>query len=118
MAKFDFTNDTITCAGRTFPVKFSVTPSGTVFVFVTMPDRHEPARVKFTPKDEAYPAALAAARGELSGEFTQPEEAAQVEAAPVEIEQPTPRPVPGARPSGALPPCAICLSILLWAAPR
>ena len=94
MAKFDFTNDTITCAGRTFPVKFSVTPSGTVFVFVTMPDRHEPARVKFTPKDEAYPAALAAARGELSGEFTQPEEAAQVEAAPVEIEQPTPRPVP------------------------
>ena len=122
MAKFDFTANTITCAGRTFPVKFSVTPSGTVFVFVTMPDRHEPARVKFTPKDEAYPAALAAARGELSGEFTQPEEAAQVEAAPAEerpeiisspaeaapaeieqpaaeaapaeIEQPTPRPVP------------------------
>ena len=97
MAKFDFTANTITCAGRTFPVKFSVTPSGTVFVFVTMPDRHEPARVKFTPKDEAYTAALAAARGELSGEYSQPEEAAPVEGeqpaaepAPVEIEQPAP----------------------------
>ena len=85
MAKFDFTNDTITCAGRTFPVKFSVTPSGSVMVFVTMPDRSEPARVRFTPGDEAYPAALAAAKGELSGEFTQPEDPA-----PVEIEQPAP----------------------------
>ena len=115
MAKFDFTNDTITCAGRTFPVKFSVAPSGSVMVFVTMPDRSEPARVRFTPGDEAYPAALAAAKGELSGEFTQPEEAAPVEieqpapveaapveieqpapveAAPVEVEQPTPRTIP------------------------
>ena len=90
MAKFDFTNDTITCAGRTFPVKFSVTPSGSVMVFVTMPDRSEPARVRFTPGDEAYPAALAAAKGELSGEFTQPEEPATVEPAPVAIEEPAP----------------------------
>ena len=88
MAKFDFTNDTITCAGRTFPVKFSVTPSGSVMVFVTMPDSDKPARVRFTPKDEAYPAALAAAKGELSGAYEQPEtpaeEPAPVEAAPVE----------------------------------
>ncbi len=90
MAKFDFTNDTITCAGRTFPVKFSVTPSGSVMVFVTMPDRSEPARVRFTPGDEAYPAALAAAKGELSGEFTQPEEPATVEPAPVAIEESAP----------------------------
>ena len=105
MAKFDFTNDTITCAGRTFPVKYSVTPSGSVMVFVTMPDSDKPARVRFTPKDEAYPAALAAAKGELSGIYDQPEtpanEPAPVEieqpaeeAAPVEIEQPTPRAVP------------------------
>lgn len=84
MAKFDFTANTITCAGRTFPVKYSVTPSGSVMVFVTMPDSDKPARVRFTPKDEAYPAALAAAKGELSGKFTQPEEPAPVEAAPVE----------------------------------
>ena len=118
MAKFDFTNDTITCAGRTFPVKFSVTPSGSVMVFVTMPDSDKPARVRFTPKDEAYPAALAAAKGELSGAYEQPETPAEepapveaapveepakehpeiisspVEAAPVEPEQPTPRAIP------------------------
>lgn len=107
MAKFDFTANTITCAGRTFPVKYSVTPSGSVMVFVTMPDSDKPARVRFTPKDEAYPAALAAAKGELSGVYEQPEtpaeEPAPVEikqpaeieqAAPVETEQPTPRPVP------------------------
>ena len=85
MAKFDFTANTMTCAGRVFPVKFSVTPSGSVMVFVTMPDSDKPARVRFTPGDEAYPAALAAAKGELSGEFTQPEEPA-----PAEIEQPAP----------------------------
>ena len=115
MAKFDFTANTITCAGRTFPVKYSVTPSGSVMVFVTMPDSDKPARVRFTPKDEAYPAALAAAKGELSGVYEQPEEPAEErpeiisspveaapveieqpaeEAAPVEIEQPTPRAVP------------------------
>ena len=93
MAKFDFTANTITCAGRTFPVKYSVTPSGSVMVFVTMPDSDKPARVRFTPKDEAYPAALAAAKGELSGIYDQPEMPAN-EPAPVEIEQPTPRPVP------------------------
>ena len=85
MAKFDFTANTMTCAGRVFPVKFSVTPSGSVMVFVTMPDSDKPARVRFTPKDEAYPAALAAAKGELSGVYEQPEEPA-----PVEIEQPAP----------------------------
>ncbi len=115
MAKFDFTANTITCAGRTFPVKYSVTPSGSVMVFVTMPDSDKPARVRFTPKDEAYPAALAAAKGELSGVYEQPEEPAEErpeiisspveaapveieqpaeEAAPVEIEQPTPRTIP------------------------
>lgn len=87
MAKFDFTANTITCAGRTFPVKYSVTPSGSVMVFVTMPDSDKPARVRFTPKDEAYPAALAAAKGELSGIYDQPETPAN-EPAPVEIEQP------------------------------
>lgn len=87
MAKFDFTANTITCAGRTFPVKYSVTPSGSVMVFVTMPDSDKPARVRFTPKDEAYPAALAAAKGELSGVYEQPETPAE-EPAPVEIEQP------------------------------
>ena len=132
MAKFDFTANTMTCAGRVFPVKFSVTPSGSVMVFVTMPGSDKPARVRFTPKDEAYPAALAAAKGELSGVFEQPEEPAEErepwenitpeaveeareksagfvdavmadvekieqpaeEPAPVEAEQPTPRPVP------------------------
>ena len=58
MAKFNFTANTITCAGRTFPVEFSVTSAGAVLVSVTMPNRSEPTRVKFTPEDEAYPAAL------------------------------------------------------------
>ena len=90
MAKFYFTANTITCAGHTFPVEFSVTSAGAVLVSVTMPNHSEPTRVKFTPEDEAYPAALAAAKGELSGEFTQPEEPATVEPAPVAIEEPAP----------------------------
>ncbi len=117
MAKFEFSADSITCAGRTFPAKYSVTPSGSVMVFVTMPDSDKPARVRFTPSEEAYPAALAAAKGETSApvEIEQPaeepapveiEQAAPVEpapveieqpaeeAAPVEIEQPTPRAIP------------------------
>ena len=104
MAKFEFTADSITCAGRKFPAKYSVTPSGAVMVFVTMPDADKPARVRFTPSEEAYPAALAAAKGETPApaEIEQhAEEAAPVEIeqpaeepAPAEIEQPTPRTMP------------------------
>ena len=92
MAKFEFTADSITCAGRKFPAKYSVTPSGAVMVFVTMPDADKPARVRFTPSEEAYPAALAAAKGETPApaEIEQHAE----EAAPVEIEQPAEEPAP------------------------
>lgn len=123
MAKYDFTANTISCAGRTFPAKYASTGSGAIIAIVTMPDKDEPARVKFTRSDENYAAALEALKEHNAAmraaervapapveaetpaepapvEAEQPAEerpeiiSSPVEAAPVEIEQPTPRAIP------------------------
>ena len=98
MAKFEFSADSITCAGRTFPAKYSVTPSGSVMVFVTMPDADKPARVRFTPSEEAYTAALAAAKGETPAPVEEPApaeaETPAEEPAPAEVETPAEEPAP------------------------
>lgn len=97
MAKFEFTANTMTCAGRTFPAKYSVTPSGSVMVIVTMPGSDKPARVRFTPSEEAYPAALAAAKGETPA----PAEPAQPETKRGPWEEITPETVEAAREESA-----------------
>lgn len=61
-----FTLDTLTVKGQTFPAQYSITPSGTVYAFVTIAEDGQPVnlRVKIEPTDPAYTAALAAARRE------------------------------------------------------
>lgn len=60
MKKFTFTRNTISANGKTFPADYSITPAGTVFVFVDTgaPER---TRVRFNPDHEEYAAARAAA---------------------------------------------------------
>ena len=61
MTDFEFTADAMTCKGKTFPAEYSITPKGTVFVFVrTAPDA-EKTRIRFTPEHPDYEAAKAAA---------------------------------------------------------
>ncbi len=91
---FSFTPDSLTCNGRTFPAGYSVTPSGAVIVFITVPDSEEKKRVRFDLDHQDHAAALAAAKGERPVAI--PEEPAadpipEVTAAPVEqpVEVPT-----------------------------
>lgn len=59
---FEFTANSITVKGKTFPAEYSVTPSGSVFVFVTMEGKDEKTRICFNVDHEHHAAALAAAR--------------------------------------------------------
>ena len=61
---FTFTADSITVKGKTFPAEYSVTPSGSVFVFVQEDGKQEKTRIRFNPDHAEYAAALAAARNE------------------------------------------------------
>ena len=61
---FTFTADSITVKGKTFPAEYSVTPSGSVFVFVQEEGKTEKTRVRFNPDHAEYAAVLAAARNE------------------------------------------------------
>lgn len=64
MSTYIFTADSVTVAGRTFPARFDVAPSGDVVLFVTLPGKPEPVRVSFAPDHPDHAAALAAARQE------------------------------------------------------
>ncbi len=59
-----FTPDTMTINGQTFAAGYSVTPTGTVFVFVTVQEDGQEVkmRIKVTPDDPNYAAAVAAAQ--------------------------------------------------------
>jgi hypothetical protein len=61
----EFGPKTLTINGKTLPAEYSVTPSGTVYVFVTVQEDGQPVnlRVIIEPNDPAYAAALAAAKG-------------------------------------------------------
>ena len=84
---FTFTPTSITVKGKTFPAGYSVSPSGSVFVFVQQDDKPEKTRVRFNPDHPDYAAALAAARNEQA--------AAQVDKRPEIIpEAPAADPVP------------------------
>lgn len=66
MTSYTFTPHSISYEGKTYPAGYSVTPSGYVFVFVTIKDGADPIRVKFIPLEPDYPAALEAARAARS----------------------------------------------------
>lgn len=61
---FTFTADSITVKGKTFPAEYSVTPSGTVFVFVQQEGKPEKTRIRFNPDHAEYAAAKEAAEQE------------------------------------------------------
>ena len=80
MSNFTFTADSITVSGKTYKAGYSVTPSGSVMVFVTMPGAAETARIRFKPDHPDHAAALAAAKAvkpaaepaEVTAETVQP----------------------------------------------
>lgn len=83
-----FTLDTLSINGKSFPASYSVTPSGTVYAFVTILEDGKPVnlRVKIEPSEAAYGAALAAARKESTEAqpAQEPSTPAAVQAAPVQ----------------------------------
>lgn len=83
-----FTLDTLSINGKSFPASYSVTPSGTVYAFVTILEDGKPVnlRVKIEPSEAAYGAALAAARKESpeAQPAQEPSTPAAVQAAPVQ----------------------------------
>lgn len=88
-----FTAHEITVNGKTFPAEYSISPSGTVFAFVTVQENGQPVslRIKIDPADPNHAAALAAAQQERN------------EAHPAEPEAPTQQeqdeaPAPDAEP--------------------
>ncbi len=100
MNDFIFTFDSMTCKGKSFPAGYSVTPSGSVLVFVQQ-DNGEKTRIRFNPDHPYYSAALAAAKavktaGERSETISEPapitapapEKPAEQPAAPAKAEQP------------------------------
>lgn len=64
MSNFTFTAESITVAGKTFPAEYSITPTGAVMAFVTVPGAAEIQRVRFPAGHPDHAAALAAAKAE------------------------------------------------------
>lgn len=73
-----FTRDSLTIDGITRPAEYSVTPAGTVFVFVAVDvdGQERKVRIKIPADDPRHAAALAAAQ---EPEQAQPEQPAQPE---------------------------------------
>ena len=66
-----FTRDSLTIDGITRPAEYSVTPAGTVFVFVAVDvdGQERKVRIKIPADDPRYAAALAAAPVHTAGEL-------------------------------------------------
>ncbi len=78
MSNFTFTADSITVAGKTYPAAYSITKTGAVMAFVTVPGSKEVQRVRF-PQDHAdHAAALAAAQAEKAAHEAEAAQAAEV----------------------------------------
>lgn len=82
-----FTRDSLTIDGITRPAEYSVTPAGTVFVFVAVDvdGQERKVRIKIPADDPRHAAALAAAQ---EPEQAQPEQPAQPEPEQAQPEQP------------------------------
>ena len=79
---FTFTADSITVKGKTFPAEYSVTPSGSVFVFVQEEGKPEKTRIRFNPDHAQQADALAAARNEKPAADPAPAAVEETPAAP------------------------------------
>lgn len=114
-----FTLDTLSINGQTFPAQYSVTPTGTVYAFVTVEENGQPVnlRVKIEPSEAAYAAALAAAQQRTQG-VRQPEPAPAAKpkaqrkpkapkAATIPASEPAQEPAPAAQPEPAQEPAPV-----------
>lgn len=81
-----FTPDTLTVDGITYPVEYSVTPTGNVFAFVPVciDGQERKVRIHIAPDDPFHPAALAAAKG-YSAETTIPDNSVIVAETQIDI---------------------------------
>lgn len=75
MSNFSFTADSITVAGKTYSAAYSITKTGAVMAFVTVPGAAEVQRVRFDVGHADHAAALSAAKAEKAAHAA---EAAQV----------------------------------------
>ena len=78
MSNFTFTADSITVAGKTFPAAYSITKTGAVMAFVTVPGATDVQRVRFPQDHPEYAAALAAAQAEKAAHEAEAAKAAEV----------------------------------------
>lgn len=107
MKTYTFTSNTVTVGEKTFPAEYSITPSGSVIVFVDIgaPER---VKVRFQPDHEEYDAARAAAMDAQTPTEERPEtistaaDPAPVER-PAEEEQPAADPAPVEQPAEERP---------------
>lgn len=100
-----FTAHEIAVNGKTFPVEYSISPSGTVFAFVTVQENGQPVslRIKIDPADPNHAAALAAAQQERNeAHTTEPEAPTQQEQAEAPEASTEPKaPAPVAEPEAS-----------------
>jgi hypothetical protein len=98
MSNFTFAADSITVSGKTYKAGYSVTPSGSVMVFVTLPDAAEVQRIRFPQDHPDHAAALAAAKAERAAhEAEAVQEQPAAEPVPQEDDRP-PYNIPAANP--------------------
>ena len=101
---FTFTPSSVTVKGKTFPAEYSVTPSGSVFVFVQQDGKPEKTRIRFNPDHPEYTAALAAARNEQPAaerpEIISPAAVEETPAAPAAEPAPAADPAPVVKADG------------------
>ena len=78
MSNFTFTADSITVAGKTYPAAYSITKTGAVMAFVTVPGSDEAQRVRFPADHPDHAAALVAAQAEKAAHEAEAAQAAEV----------------------------------------
>ena len=74
MSNFTFTADSITVAGKTYSAAYSITKTGAVMAFVTVPGAAEVQRVRFPEGHPDHAAALAAAKAEKAAHAAEAED--------------------------------------------
>ena len=77
MSNFTFTADSITVAGKTYPAAYSITKTGAVMAFVTIPGTEEVQRVRFPADHPDHAAALVAAQAEKAAHAAEAERDAE-----------------------------------------
>ena len=96
MKNVSFTHDTMTIDGQTIPAEYSVTPSETVIVFITVEEQGQPCRMRIRIEQDhpCYSDALKAARPQTEAPtlLTTIEQDMAIALAPLELPAADPEP--------------------------